>query len=348
MSFRTTSKRYGAALGLLLAVASPGFCGDPVLSRFEFSEIHMGTRFRIVLYARDQTTASRASRAAFSRIRALDNIMTDYQPGSELMQLSQQAGGLPVKVSEDLFHVLAAAQEIARRSDGAFDVTTGPVVRLWRRARRQHELPEPAHLAAALKLVGYDSLRLDPQARAVQLMKPGMLLDLGGIGKGFAADEALAVLQQYGITSALVAGGGDIAVGSPPPGSTGWLIGIAPLESPDKPPTRFLRLRDAAVSTSGDAEQHVEIAGIRYSHIVNPKTGQALTGKSSVTVVAPNCTTSDSLATAVSVLGPQRGLELIEATAGTGALVVQQTEQGQKAFELHFPAAARAPVPSHP
>jgi thiamine biosynthesis lipoprotein len=348
MSFRATSEPHVAALGLLLAVASPGFCGGPVLTRFEFSEIHMGTRFRIVLYARDQPAARRASRAAFSRIRALDNTMTDYQPGSELMQLSHRAGGPPVKVSKDLFRVLAAAQEIAQRSHGAFDVTAGPVVRLWRRARRQHELPEPERLAAALKLVGYDKLRLDPEARTVQLMKPGMLLDLGGIGKGYAADEALAVLKQYGITSALVAGGGDIAVGRPPPESDGWLIGIAPLESPDQPPTRFLRLQDAAVSTSGDAEQHVEITGIRYSHIVNPKTGQALTGKSSVTVVAPNCATSDSLATAVSVLGPQQGLELIGASAGTGALIIQQTEHGQKAFELHFPASARAPVPSHP
>lgn len=337
MTLLVPFKRHSAAACLLLAVATRGFCHDPELRRFEFSQIHMATRFRIVLYARDQATATRASNAAFARIKTLDNIMSDYQPRSELMRLSKHAGGPPVKVTEDLFRVLAAAQALAKRSDGAFDVTVGPVVRLWRRARRQHELPEPERLARAQKLVGYDKLRLDAKARTVQLPKPGMLLDLGGIAKGYAADEALAVLKQMGIPSALVAGGGDIAVGAPPPSSTGWRIGIAPLESPEKKPTRYLRLHDAAVSTSGDVEQHVEIGGKRYSHIVDPRTGQALVGRSSVTVIAPNGTTSDSLATAVSVLGPKRGAELIESIQGAAALFIKETEKGVQTFEVRFP-----------
>jgi thiamine biosynthesis lipoprotein len=159
-----------------------------------------------------------------------------------------------------------------------------------------------------------------------------MLLDLGGIAKGYAADEAMQVLKQHGIRSALVAAGGDIVVSEPPPGSTGWTIGVAPLDSPEKPPTQLLLLRNAAVSTSGDAEQYVEINGKRYSHIVDPKTGVGLTGHSSVTIVAPNGTSSDSLATAVSVLGPEQGLEVIDATEGAAALILQATETGTRTF----------------
>ena len=333
---------------LVTALAS-GFVGESRLMRFEFSQPHMGTQFRIVLYASDAGIARAASTAAFRRIAELDDAMSDYKPTSELMQLGARAGGPPVTVSEDLFRVLTAAQDLAGRSDGAFDVTVGPVVQLWRRARRRHELPDLGRLAKALELVGYQKLRLDPKARTAQLLKPGMLLDLGGIAKGYAADEALATLKRYGIESALVAGGGDIAVGGPPPGKRGWRIAIAPLEPQSGRPTarsrienpkskiQNLLLRDAAVSTSGDAEQHVEIGGARYSHIVNPKTGMALTGRSSVTIVAPNCTTSDGLATAASVLGPERGLELVKATAGAGLLFVKETEGGIRSWALNLP-----------
>src|SRR5213595_3300423 len=240
---------------LVTAFAS-GFAGESRLMRFEFSQACMGTPFRIVLYAPDAGTARTASDVAFRRIAELDNAMSDYKPTSELMQLCARAGGPPVTVSEDLFRVLAAAQDLAGRSDGAFDVTVGPVVRLWRRARRRHELPDANRLAKALELVGYQKLGLDPKARTAQLMKPGMLLDLGGIAKGYAADEALATLKRYGIESALVAGGGDIAVGSAPPGKAGWRIAIASPEPPGianpKSKIQNLLLRDAAVSTSGD------------------------------------------------------------------------------------------------
>ncbi len=328
----------------------------------------MGTIFRIVLYAPDPTTASKASRAAFDRIQTLDNITSDYKPGSELRQLCDKAGGPPVKVSEDLFRVLAAAEEVSTRSDGAFDITVGPVVRLWRRARRRHELPDPERLAGARDLVGYEKIQLDPQARTVQLLKPGMLLDLGGIAKGDAADQALMVLKGFGATRALVAAAGDIAVGDPPPHRAGWRIEVAPLEpvggrlaGPPSRPTgtvppqpaegdassiqnpksniqnRFVLLHNAGISTSGDAEQHVEIGGVRYSHIVDPKTGMALTGRSSVTVVAPNGITADSYATAVSVLGPERGLQLINSTPDAGALIMIESGNGVQSFESRFP-----------
>lgn len=332
----------------MLAAATWGFSSGPgravaaaqaALLRFEFSRLLMGTEFRVILYAPDATTAAQAANAALDRIARLDDIMSDYRPSSELMRLCREAGGPPVRVSQDLFRVLANSQEVSKQSNGAFDITVGPVVRLWRRARRQHELPDRESLAQAVRLVGFENLRLDSNGGTAELLKPGMLLDLGGIAKGDAADQALLVLKHYGIESALVAAAGDIAVSNSPPGKQGWRIGIAPLESPAQPPTRYILLHDSAVSTSGDAEQHVEIGGIRYSHIVNPKTGQALTGRGSVTVIAPNGITADSLATAASVLGPKRGLELINSIPGTAVLFVQQTEQGIRSFELRLPVA---------
>jgi thiamine biosynthesis lipoprotein len=333
------------ALGLvacaLCAAAAFGFAARPPgqsagaepAKRFEFVEPHMGTRFRIVLYAADEGAARRAAEAAFARIARLNAILSDYQDDSELMRLCRQAGGPPVRVSDELFFVLRRSQDLARRTDGAFDVTVGPLSRLWRRSKRQKELPGPERLAAARRLVGRDLLVLDESEQTVQLKKPGMLLDVGGIAKGYAADEAQKVLRARGVTRALVAAGGDIAVSEPPPGEAGWTVGIAPLEHPDRPPTRHVLLANAAVSTSGDAEQFVEIGGRRYAHILDPKTGLGLTTRLSVTVVAREGIDSDSLATAVAVLGPEQGLKLIEATPGAAALVLWTTPEVVKEYE---------------
>jgi FAD:protein FMN transferase len=310
--------------------------GRQTCRRFTFSEAHMGTIIRIVLYAPDATAADKASRAAFDRIAALDNAMSDYKPDSELMRLCRAAGGPPVKVSEDLFQVLAAAQELAARSDGAFDITVGPVVRLWRRARRRHELPDRNRLGQALALVGYRNLVLDPNLHTAQLLKPGMMLDLGGIAKGYAADEALSVLKKDGITSTLVAAAGDIACSRPPPGRESWQIEIAapaPSAKSAEERTRYLLLHDAAVSTSGDDEQHLDLGGQRYSHIINPATGMALTGRRTVTVVAPKGITADSYATAVCVLGSERGQRLVDSTDGMAALIVEASGQGLRYFQ---------------
>jgi thiamine biosynthesis lipoprotein len=318
MRWRTTVCSF-----LLLAY---GFDMRPALVRFEFSESHMGTRFRIVVYSNTARAATLASSAAFERISRLDAIMSDYRETSELMLLCKQPSGTKVTVSQDLFRVLRAAQRLAARSKGAFDVTVGPVVRLWRRARRTGQLPDNRQIARALDSTGYTMLHLNRTNRSVIMDRSGMLLDLGGIAKGFAADEAMKVLKRHGIRRALIAAGGDIVVSAPPPGSNGWLIGIAPLESTDEQPSRYLSLRDMAISTSGDAHQYVEISGVRYSHIVDPRTGLALTGHSSVTVIARSCTASDGLATAASVLGPSDGSKLIDSSAGAAALFTQAGE----------------------
>jgi thiamine biosynthesis lipoprotein len=326
-------------LGLLAACATPS--EHPALQagladerRFEFTEPHMGVPFRIVLYAPDQTRAEAAARAAFARIKQLDDLLSDYDTDSELSRLSQTAGqGRTVPVSADLWRVLAQAQALAARTEGAFDVTVGPVVSLWRKARREKKLPGPERLAVARAAVGYQKLRLDPRRRTAELLAPDMRLDLGGIAKGYSVDAALKMLLEQGIRRALVAGAGDLAVSGPPPGQRGWRIELAPLDVSNAPPARFVLLAHAALATSGDVFQHVEIEGRRYSHIVDPRTGLGLTDHSLVTVIAPDCATADSLATAVSVLGPEKGLRLIESTPGAAARMVRQPERAMEVYE---------------
>jgi FAD:protein FMN transferase len=325
---------WGAWLGLGVfagAVSNPDKAGN--LSRFEFVETHMGSSFKIVLYSTDEPFARRASRAAFDRIAALDATLSDYQPESELSRLAEKAGGPPVPVSADLFDVLRRSKEYYQRTGGAFDVTIAPVGRLWRRARRERKLPDPAKLAEARLLVGSDKLLLDPSRRTVQLTRPGMKLDVGGIAKGYASQAAIDVLRKSGITQALVAGAGDIVVGDPPPDASGWTIGVASLNPAQTGPVMYLSLRNAAISTSGDAERFVIIDGHRYSHIVNPATGMGVEDRASVTVVAPDGGTADALETSVYLLGPERGLKLIEETPGTSALYRRLTPDGIRTFE---------------
>jgi FAD:protein FMN transferase len=288
-------------------------------ARYEFASRQMGTSARIVVFASTEEAAGRAAAAAFARIDALDAVMSDYRDDSELAALCRTAGMGPVRISEDLFRVLEVSQRVAADSRGAFDATVGAVTRVWRRARRLGELPDAAQIRSAHALTGSARLILDVPGRTADLREPGMRLDLGGIGKGFAADEAAAVLKRHGITRALVAIGGDIVAMDAPPGLAGWTVGVDDLPGEQMP--RSILLHDGAVSTSGDAEQWVELGGVRYSHIIDPRTGTPLTGRRSVTVVAPTGALSDAMATAVSVLGPREGLALIDRTPGAAATI---------------------------
>lgn len=334
---------------LLLAAVMLAGCRTPApqeaLQRFEFSSPHMGTLFTVRLIGSDLTNAQAAARAAFQRIAALDEIMSDYQADSELMKLCEQPAGKPVPVSRDLFDILERAQRISRLSDGAFDVTVGPFVRLWRFARKRKTLPAPAELAAAAAQVGFRKLQLDRGRHTVTLLVPGMRLDLGGIAKGYAADQALLVLKKHGFARALVAASGDIALGDPPPGKKGWKTGVTAIDVKSDLAEQSLLLSNAGISTSGDTEQFIEIDGIRYSHIVDPRTGLGLTNRIQATVVARDATTTDALATAVCVLGVQRGLVLADALPGVGALVTTKSgaephQSGSRRFP-HFTAATQ-------
>jgi len=308
---------------VLLTASIAARAGEARLKRYEYSEVAMGVRTRIVAYAPNQGAAARACRAAFDRIAYLEDVMSDYRPTSELMTLCSRAGGPPVPVSKELLFILNRSLELSRRSEGAFDVTVGPLVRLWRTARKTGVLPTDAELDQARKLVGWRKLIIDPMASTVRMESAGMLLDLGGIAKGYACDEALRVLEDRGIRSALVEMGGDIVVGDAPPGRSGWEIEI-PQDGGKGVPRRFC-LVNAAISASGDTEQFVEIGGRRYSHIVDPRTGLGLTERIGVTVVAPNGMTSDGLSTAISVLGAAKGRELAQMYPGTRVYITIRT-----------------------
>lgn len=318
---------WGAGLAVHVS-ARPACAQQPErLERFEFSQLEMGVKFVAVLYAADENTANSAAQAAFDRVHQLNGILSDYDPESELSRLSATAGsGKAVKISDPLWHVLHHAQQFSERSDGAFDVTVGRVVKMWRLARRTKRLPPQDELAAALATKDYRKLLLNPQQCTAQLLVAGTQLDLGAIAKGYAADEALAVLRRYGITRAYVDAGGDMALGDPPPGRRGWRIGVAPLDEEKGQPSELLELANCGVATSGDAFQHVTLNGKRYSHIVDPATGLGLTDRSSVTVIAPNSMTADALASAISVLGPQRGIKLADQSCGVSAFIVRQED----------------------
>lgn len=317
-------------IALALLVAPALAAQRAALTRFQYEEPHMGTTFRVVIHAPDQASAGAASRRAFARIAELDATLTDYKATSELSRVTREAVGHPVRASGDLLGVLIPSQELARRSDGAFDVTVGPLTRLWRRARRQVELPAPDVLAEARRATGYHLLKIDAAAHTVEVERPGMQLDAGGIAKGYAADAALQVLRASGYGMALVAAGGDLAIGDPPPGRKGWTVTLEGLIPDHSAPGSPIVVSRCGVSTSGDEEQWVEIGGVRYSHILDPRTGMGLTGHSSVTVVAADATTSDMLATAVSVLGPEKGRALVDGWTGARALIGERAPGGDR------------------
>jgi thiamine biosynthesis lipoprotein len=313
-------------VGLILAVVGLASLTEftPQLQRYEAVEPHMGTLVRITMYAPDEKAARDAFRAAFDRIAALDRTLSDYQADSELSRLSSTAVNQPVRVSEDLFAVLAASQALAEATGGAFDVTQGPVVRLWREARRTQRLPDEGALAEARARSGFDKLRLDPAARAVTLAAASMALDVGAIGKGYAASEAIEILAGRGISSALVAISGDLAFSAAPPGRRGWRVGVHTLDASVTDVPSTLDLTNAAVSTSGSSEQYADIDGRRYSHVIDPRTGEGLTHDVTVTVIAPNGLLADGLDTAISIMGSERGFALLERYPGAAALVVER------------------------
>jgi FAD:protein FMN transferase len=315
------------ALALVLPLALVAASPRP-LQRYEAVEPHMGTLVKITLYTSDEASATKAFRAAFDRIADLDRILSDYKPDSELNQLTGKAVGHPLQVSRDLLTVLAASQQLAEATDGAFDVTEGPVIRLWRAARTTQRMPEEVALKEAASRSGFRKLHVDVKAQTVMLDQPNMALDVGAIGKGYAADEALTVIREKGIRSALIAVSGDLAFSEAPPGQRGWRIDIHNDDPALAGVPRVLELTNAAVSTAGPGEQYLDLDGRRFSHIIDPSSRMGLVNDITVTVIARSGLDADGLDTAVSVVGKGRGLALIESKPGTAALIVQRSAAG--------------------
>ncbi len=327
-----TSNKFVLALLLVLAAVFSAHAQNS-LHPYEAVEPHMGTLFRIKLYAPDESSARQAFQAAFQRIDELDKILSDYRPDSELSRITGEAVKHPVRVSDDLFRIAQASQQLSMRTDGAFDLTIGALTHLWRQARRDGALPQPEAVQSARARCGYTKMHVDAAQRTIEFDQSEMLLDAGGIAKGYAADEALAVIGNLGLHSALVAASGDLAFGDAPPGQPGWKVGIDSFDRADKPFTRVLMLSNAAVSTSGNSEQHLTVDGKTYSHIINPKTGMGLEADLTVTTIARRGITADPAATAISVLGCEKGLAFAAREPELAVLIVMQKDGHAESLE---------------
>ena len=287
----------------------------------------MGTRFGVKVHVRGAQDAelTAALKELRKRVDELEAVFSDYDAESEVMRLSRQPVGKPVRVSGDLLRVLRLSGDLWKRSGGAFDVTAGRHTWNWRMTRKTGQLPDRTSIDAAKQATGFSKLGIDVSARTVTLKETGMRLDFGGIAKGVAADEALAILKKRGFARAIVMAGGDVAAGSPPPGEPGWRVGIRSLDGKEgKLLPGHLLLKDSAVSTSGDLEQFLLIDGKRYSHIVDPSTGLGLTRRIAATTLSRSAALSDACATVACILGPEKGLAWIQKQPGVEALVVSQ------------------------
>ena len=315
-------------LGLMVGIIGL----DAKLERFEESRLEMGTVFRMVVYAENDAVAKKGLSEAFARVSKLNSLLSDYLPKSELSQLSISSGkGEVISVSDELWTVLRAADEVSRKSAGAFDVTVGPYARLWKIARVKKEMPAKDRLRMFQDAVGYWNIEYDMARQTVHLKPEKMFLDLGGIAKGYAADEALRILKKNGMDRALIDAGGDLVLGKAPPDRNGWKIAVGGNVHPDLP---VLELANCAVATSGDTEQFVEIKGQRYSHIVNPRSGIGLTNQRQTTIISPLGMYADALASTACILKVCELPDVLKMQPKTRAYIVEKNEKGCKTLTI--------------
>lgn len=299
--------------------------------RYEFTSMKMGTQFQIILYSSDEAAAENAAREAFERMEELNSILSDYIEESELNRLSIKSGtGEWTEVSAPLFHILEQSKQVSEDTGGLFDLTIGPYTDLWRGLNRMQdpELPDEQELDELSKRVGYENIELDSQNRTARLIKPGMKLDPGGIAKGYAAEEALRILRMHEIASALINAGGDISVGSPPPGKQQWDVAVPLQREEGQFDILNLQLSGISVSTSGNMFQQIEIDGKTYSHIIDPRTGLGVTRHIQATVIAPDGTLADAYASALTIMDPEDGVQFVNLLEKAEAYI-EQVESGK-------------------
>ena len=278
----------------------------------------MGSPLNITIFSEDSAKASLLARKSFQIADSLNLIFSDYLENSELNQLSKTAGtDTFTPVSPAIWDIIKKSVEASQKCNGAFDITVGSIVKLWRKARKEKVLPDKIILEKFLQSVDYQTISLDSATHSVKLLRINTTLDLGGIAKGYLAQMIIDFFQKQGITKALVDAGGDLAmIGKD------WKIGIA-IPNSEELMQGFLVLQNQAVATSGNMYQFVEIEGKKYSHIVNPHTGLGLTHQRNVTVIAPNGATADWLATACSVLSVKKALKLIKTMPNCELLMLE-------------------------
>lgn len=315
------------AVGLAAALAVPhGLDAQgPLVTRAH--RFVMGTSMTIEVSGVDAAARTEALDEAFAALAEVDRLMSHYRDDSELTRVNREAAAQPVPVSPPLFSVLTAAQDVSRASRGAFDVTVGPLMKLWGFFQKQPHVPSAAELAAVRPLVDYTAVNLDPAAHTVRFARPGMELDLGGIAKGFAVELAGGVLKRRGVSGFIDAGGNQYFVGTPV-GKPRWQVGI---EDPDRRGALLgvLKVDGGAVATSSSAGNFFEVGGTRYGHLLDPRTLRPSTRVHGVTVVGHDATLADALTKAVFLLGPVDGLALAESFPGTRALIATRGADGQ-------------------
>ena len=311
----------------------------PHLTRFTFQRGLFGTQFVATLYATDSITAQRAYTAVSARMDSLNQVMSDYLDGSEINRLSETAGqNRFVPVSPTLFDVLTKAKTIAQTSGGRFDFTIGPLSQLWRRAVRRGEFPTARQRRTARRSVGYQFVELDSISQSVRLRRPGMKLDLGGIGQGYAVDVAQTVLHRHGIRAFLLDLGGDVLAGDAPPNQErGWriLIGENNKQPVNQLDTLTIFLRNAAITTSGDTYRFLEHRGKRYSHVMNPRSGLGLRHGVRTTVLAPDGTRADALTKVFSVAGIRNSQRLLRRFPGAELHTMENRNGMMRIWQSH-------------
>lgn len=276
------------------------------LLRLEASLDAMGTTFTVALYGEERDRLENAADAAFAEVRRLERMLSNYRPSSEWSRVNREAADHPVRVSRELFELLSACQDYSRASEGAFDITVGPLMKVWGFYRGTGRLPAREEIAAAAAKVGYGKLVLDAENQTVRFTEPGVEIDPGGIGKGYAVDRVVAILRDNGIRAALVSASGSsiYGLGAPPGEPQGWEVRIR--HPKDETQTvETLRLRDQSLSTSGSYEKFFVAEGKTYSHIMDPRTGYPAAGMLSVSVLAARTLDSEAWTKPFFILGRQ-------------------------------------------
>ncbi len=287
-----------------------------------YSHQTMGTVISLTMWTDDEKLAAKASRAAFDEFDRIDAIMSSWKKGSDVAAINAAAGNKPTVVSSEVFDVIAKAQKMSAVSKGAFDITVGSYRGLWKFDEdRDGSIPSDADVNERRKLVGYRNVRLGRKKKSVQLRKPGQRITLGGIAKGHAVDRAVVLLHAAGVLDFIVQAGGDLYA-SGNKGGKKWTVGIRdPRGSPDAS-FAITAIENRTFSTSGDYERAVVVDGVRYHHLLDPKSGRPAKGARSVTVMAKDAITADMWSTALFVLGTKRGLALANRTKGIEAVFV--------------------------
>jgi thiamine biosynthesis lipoprotein len=336
------------ALGvLLLAALYFAFTSRRIVLFDSGFRVVMGTFSRVVVIAQTEETAAACAEAAFAEQRRVDSLMSRYKTDSELSRVNGQAYENPVRVSEATLEVVRRAIYFSQLSDGAFDVTVGPLVDLWHAAAQANTPPTEAALAEAKSRVGYEKLVLDEDAETIRFVVEGMKIDLGGIAKGYALDKSIEALKQGGAIGGMVDIGGDVrCFGKPPRGQGSWLIGlqdpdVAPDDLGGTEPLLVLKIADEAVATSGGYRRFTLAGGRRESHIMDAKTGHGANRLDSVTIIAADAIIADALATAVSVLGLEKGMALVERLPGPEAIIIPSGPDAKPVFSTGASAYVR-------